>query len=307
MRVPDHLGTEPEWFTIDGRSEEILGSGWAEATFDAVVTDPPYEIGISGKGWDRTGIAWSVPFWESVLRVMKPGAHLVSFAATRTYHRMASAVEDAGFEIRDMLTWMYGQGYPSGSTLSGDFEGWATGLKPAAEPMVLARKPMIGSAQKSMEQVGVGAINIEAGRVGERWPANVVLDEEAGALIDAQAAKGVRPSRFFYCPKPDSVQKDAGLEAGGFELKDRDTFKISGQGSKGYNLHPTVKPVDLMRWLVRLVTPRGGVVLDPFLGSGSTGLAARVEGCRFVGFDLDPEYVRLADARYTYMIGGGQL
>lgn len=305
-----------DWWTLVGDSQVYLSGlverqgkdpiAFPEATFDAVITDPPYEINISGKEWDRSGIAWDPDFWRSVYRVLKPGGYLISFAATRTYHRMASAVDTAGFEIRDMLSWMYGQGNPMAQEIEGH-EGWFSRLKPACEPMVLARKEMLGTLKETMDVSGVGGINVEATRVGERWPANVIMDEEAGALIDAQAAKGIRPSRFFYCPKPDSVQKDAGLEAGGFTIQDRDTFKISGTGSKGYNLHATVKPVDLMRWLVRLVTPRGGLVLDPFLGSGTTGLAARAEGCRFTGIDLDPEYVKLADARYSYMMKGGAL
>lgn len=310
MRWPAEANTEFLWFTMKGDSKAVLAVGadrpFPEAHFDAVITDPPYEIGIVGKDWDRTGIAWDVDFWSRVLRVLKPGGHLISFAATRTYHRMASAVEDAGFEVRDMLTWMYGQGNPFAQKIEGH-EGWYSRLKPAAEPMVLARKPGLDTLRANMDENGLGALNIGATNVGERWPANVLVDEEVADLIDAQAKRGVKPSRFFYCAKPDSVQKDAGLKAGGFEVKDRDTFTVSGVGSQGYNLHPTVKPVDLMRWLVRLVTPPGGLVLDPFLGSGSTGIAVVAEGCRFLGIDRDPEYVKLADARYQHMLSGGQI
>jgi DNA modification methylase len=301
-----------EWVTRAGDSLVLMGELEA-GSVDAVITDPPYSIGIVGKKWDSHDDfeSWSREWASLALRALRPGGYLISFAATRTYHKMASGVEAAGFEIRDMLTWLYGQGYPAGKNVEVDGELWSSGLKPSAEPMVLARKPL----PKVISDERTGRLNIDATRVGDsggsydqgRWPANVVVDEEAAALLDSQAGLRVRPSRFYYCPKPDSVQKDAGLADGGFELKDRDTFKISGKGSQGYNLHPTVKPVDLMRWLVRLVTPRGGLVLDPFMGSGSTGLAVRAEGCRFMGFDLDPEYVRLADARYDYMTRGGQL
>ena len=322
---------------------------------DAVVTDPPYGLSFMGKRWD-----YDVPsedVWRECLRVLKPGGHLLAFAGTRTQHRMAVRIEDAGFEIRDMIAWLYGSGFPksldvskaidkaagaertevvrsgvkSGVAPDGgvyakglnagfqqrellapatdaarQWQGWGTALKPAMEPVTVARKPLIGTVAENVLAHGTGAINVDGCRVhsddaqggtytikrfapgasvnrdgiwkqdveftGEmkagRWPANVIHDgsDEPVALLGDAA-------RFFYCAKASK--------------KDR------GEG----NNHPTVKPTDLMRYLVRLVTPPRGVVLDPFMGSGTTGKAAVLEGFGFIGIEREEEYVEIARAR----------
>jgi len=309
---------------------------------DAIVTDPPYGLAFMGKKWD-----YDVPseaIWRECLRVLKPGGHLLAFAGTRTQHRMAVRIEDAGFEIRDMIAWVYGSGFPksldasksidkaaghwrgkagevvsdNGAMSGGNYErtpkgdpitaaavawqGWGTALKPALEPITVARKPLIGTVAENVLAHGTGAINVDGCRIGTtkdvpfspkkvpaslhtvsmpgntgtsgwdanigRWPANLIHDgseKVAGLLNDA--------ARFFYCAKASK--------------RDR------GEG----NNHPTVKPTDLMRYLCRLVTPPGGTVLDPFMGSGSTGKAAMLEGFDFIGIERDPEYVKIAEAR----------
>ena len=274
------------------------------------------------------------------LRVARPGAHLLAFGGTRTFHRLACAIEDAGWEIRDCLMWLYGTGFPKSKNVAG---GWGTALKPAWEPIILARKPLCGTVAQNVQAHGTGALNVDGCRIGRaesdrfeygvsgdeapsespahgaigrhaysahdagRWPANLVLDEEAAAMLDEQSGErdstrsngndnnGVRgfgsfgvgggtsndyrdkggASRFFYCAKASREER--------------------GEG----NNHPTVKPLDLMRWLVRLVTPPGGIVLDPFSGSGTTGCAAKAEGFRFVGFDSDAHYCEIANARIS--------
>lgn len=304
-------------------------------SIDSVVTDPPYELGFMSKKWDGTGIAYAVPLWMSILRALKPGGHLLAFGGTRTYHRMACAIEDAGFEIRDSLHWIYGTGFPKSLTSNtGMPEGQGTALKPGHEPIILARKPLIGTVAENVAQFGTGSLNIDACRIGEgtgkpkpeyvanfkndvfgkgmgggawentngRWPANVIFDEEAaGGLGD--------PARYFYVAKASRKERDLGCEhlppKTGGEATDRvDGSKgtenpRAGAGRTGgaRNYHPTVKPVELMRYLVRLVTPAGGLVLDPFAGSGTTGMAARLEGLKFVGIEREPEYFTIAKAR----------
>lgn len=526
-----------------GDCVEVLRS-WPEASVDAVVCDPPYGLEFMGKEWDKltrnllrpegkdaerveeygnsyagrrsrlpdlskTGgaeaQAWHEAWARECLRVLKPGGHLIAFGGSRTWHRMACAVEDAGFEIRDSLMWLYGSGFPKSLDVSkaiakraggeaaakeaiawmkqererlqlsrveletrifgrsdgnvrnweegislpqsglwekiraalgyaysphdavmqrGDEEvgvedgsfgyqrggerwekervlraaatdaakqwaGWGTALKPAHEPVILARKPPEGTIAANVQKWGTGALNIGGCRIstaGEefrapqsspgarqgvvggdlgfsgnsdeafhaaqrasiertatlgRWPANIMLDEEAGAMLDAQS--GNRPgmsgggvgrrdtsmfsgiggvskpehmygdsggaSRFFYCPKPSRREREHGLD--GFpvrsagEVTDREDGSAglnspragAGRTSGARNTHPTVKPVELMRYLCRLVTPPGGVVLDPFVGSGTTGMAARLEGFRFIGIDREAEYLQIAQAR----------
>jgi DNA modification methylase len=313
-----------------------------ENSVDAVVTDPPYGLGFMGKGWDH-GVP-GIDFWREVLRVAKPGANLLAFGGSRTYHRLATAIEDAGFEIRDCLSWLYGTGFPKSLNLG---DGIGTALKPGWEPIILARKPLIGTVAANVAAFGCGGINVDgcrleytsdadkasatpqgactaasAGAVPNvdgcerseftrpeqigRWPANVVLDEEAAASLDTQTGGA---SRFYYCAKASRSERDAGLEAfrlrSGGEATEREDGSAgtkspragAGRTSGARNYHPTVKPVALMRWLVRLATPKGGVVLDPFMGSGSTGIAAKLEGFDFVGLDLDPDYVAIAQAR----------
>lgn len=373
---------------------------------DAIVTDPPYELGFMGKGWDKSGVANSVEMWREALRVLKPGGHLLAFSGSRTYHRMAVAIEDAGFEVRDQIMWLYGSGFPksldvskaidgklttgrsdsialrevnetrpgeptirsqsqnghAGFVGSGDvgpsvkrdtpateaarqWQGWGTALKPAHEPIVVARKPLVGTVAENVLAHGTGAINVDGCRVeGQkaggsgnlaawremegrddlpaapafdttqgRWPANVIHDGSDEVLeafpqapgqmakastintqragqntygVMARGSNGQEPrgdagsaARFFYCAKASKA--DRGTE----------------------NNHPTVKPTELMRYLCRLVTPPGGVVLDPFMGSGSTGKAAVLEGFRFIGIDMTAEYVAIARGRIGYVAG----
>jgi len=318
-----------------------------DCSVDACVTDPPYGLSFMGKAWD-----YDVPgaeVWREVLRVLKPGGHLLAFAGTRTQHRMAVQIEDAGFEIRDMIAWVYGSGFPKSLDVSKaidkaagaerevvgrakgagtkdpdsfgnghnaeynitapatpaaqQWSGWGTALKPALEPITVARKPFKGTVAANVLEHGTGAINVDGCRVGTeqrynpsagnksggnslnmsavgmpqdadgrmaagRWPANLIHDgsDEPCALLGDAA-------RFFYCAKASKADR--------------------GEG----NGHPTVKPTDLMRYLCRLVTPPGGVVLDPFMGSGSTGKAAALEGFRFIGIEREAEYLEIARGR----------
>ncbi len=437
-----------------------------EASVDAVVTDPPYGLEFMGKEWDRLGAlteevtdtanrdgnwtskpfggggqrvrygssarsmqAWHEAWATEALRVLKPGGHLLAFGGTRTSHRLVCAIEDAGFEIRDTICWLYGSGFPKSLDVSkaidkaagakravigmakgagtqnteslGPYaatyaatpdaerwEGWGTALKPAHEPIVVARKPLTGTVAANVLEHGTGALNVDGcrveteqgaslngGRVSSvtegwdrpwkhhakavaashargaesvakaeamgRWPANVILDPEAAAALDAQTgeltsgsrAEGVRKglgyhgangdggpaiegdtggaSRFFYVAKASSAERNAGLDefaarpAGNFE-DDAYEWATDGRGNprtapiRKANTHPTVKPIELMQWLVRLVTPPGGTVLDPFTGSGTTGIAAVREGFEFVGIEREAEYAAIARARIAW-------
>jgi site-specific DNA-methyltransferase (adenine-specific) len=359
-----------------------------DSSIDAIVTDPPYELGFMGKSWDSTGIAYNVALWRECLRVLKPGGHILAFSGSRTYHRMTVAIEDAGFEIRDQMLWVYGSGFPKSHNISkaidkaagqeretvgfksagigtgksygkivGEREkvktnlvavtapaseaakqwgGWGTALKPAHEPICLARKPIEGTVADNVLKWGVGGLNIEGCRVGEgtgRFPANLMHDgsqevldlfpqskstggvgcgklgskvygnfnnqtiaANAGGLGDEGSA-----ARFFYCPKTGKKDRDEGC--GDLEDKEwkTDGACIPERGDRPFNPsknnHPTVKPTELMRYLCRLITPPGGTVLDPFNGSGSTGKAAVLEGFNYVGIELSPEYVQIAKAR----------
>lgn len=493
------------WTLLEGDCIEALRK-FKDGRFDSIVTDPPYELGFMGKAWDASGVAFQVELWREVLRVLKPGGHLLAFGGTRTYHRMTCAIEDAGFEIRDSLHWMYGTGFPKSldvskaidaaagakrgpgerrtdgryaspmrvsgrsagimgevverlapevtapaTDLAKQWQGWGTALKPAHEPIVLARKPLAGTVAANVAAHGTGALNIDACRIAGadanttgransgakgnggvygasvtytsessplgRWPANVLLDEHAAAELDAQASGASRffqvtsefcrcgseltggantsvgrkrankdansdtdgsgsktsitsgseasstgsanaaaysepsqcsrcgkPERskdtaslarastspngenatetdttpitgntanvpFKYVSKPSRKERDQGCahlppKSGG-EATDREDGSIgtenprAGAGRTGgaRNYHPTVKPIDLMRYLVRLVTPPGGVVLDPFTGSGTTGIATLAEGFKFVGVEREPEYFTIAEAR----------
>lgn len=399
-------------------------------SIDSIVTDPPYELGFMGKSWDATGIAFDIDVWAECLRVLKPGGHLLAFSGSRTYHRMAVAIEDAGFEIRDQIMWIYGSGFPKSKNIAlsidkgeglsnrgraiptaslyqaSDTEeknkltsnkvppyeartesakswvGWGTALKPAHEPIVLARKPLIGTVASNVLTYGTGGLNIHGARVGNenvekgnagrgtahnngtyklgfgvsekkqtsigRWPANVIHDgsDEVVELFPDTKSGSIKPyirdksglnvdlssgtdaveksfdygdsgsaARFFYCAKASKHDRNEGLE--GFEAKQSvgggggvgdyldDVNSASGKyGSEKApqrNHHPTVKPTDLMRYLCRMVTPPNGIVLDPFMGSGSTGKAAVMEGFDFIGIDMNPEYVGIAKARIEFV------
>lgn len=421
-----------------------------DCSVDAVVTDPPYELGFMGKSWDSTGIAYNVEMWREALRVLKPGGHLLAFSGSRTYHRMTCAIEDAGFEIRDQIMWVFGSGfpkslnvskaiesgtgrpkdirrmqmgedyapsgrgpanydYPGQETMNGatapwvpftdagkDWEGWGTALKPAHEPICIARKPLAGTVVANVLAFGTGSLNIDACRVptgdeenpsigrrkgavnhlsdrpaseseadgklvsrqspeayraeraGEalgRWPANLIhdgSDEVLAAFPDTAGQQGKvtgneptangfsgpvqyggmlgrvasadpridsikSAARFFYCAKTSRADRNEGLVTGrapavatGATMRDRE---VADWPTRNGNHHPTVKPTDLMAYLVRLVTPAGGVVLDPFMGSGSTGKACMREGMRFIGIEMEPEYLAIAKARIEYEIG----
>lgn len=379
--------------------------GLPDNSVDSIVTDPPYGLSFMGKKWD-----YDVPeqaIWEQCLRVLKPGGHLLSFAGTRTQHRMAVRIEDAGFELRDMVTflydtnetaktliesltpeqlklldatfgrdsmlaWVYGSGFPKSHNLKGDWEGWGTALKPALEPITVARKPFKGTVASNVLAHGTGALNIggcrvgaetitqhgrsdgenrsmsgrnyaeEAGRSWEgRWPANLIHDGsdevldlfpetksgvmKAGTRRAAQDEPGSvcygtyggnaasadtygdagSAARFFYCAKASRKDRNEGLSDPGPQFQHGTTLRKVESASTTGNNHPTVKPTDLMAYLCRLVTPPGGVVLDPFMGSGSTGKAAMREGFCFIGIELDAGYLAIAEARIAHEAGKG--
>ena len=347
------------WTSADGRVALYVGDSRdvlrnvADASVDAVVCDPPYELGFMGRKWDASGVAYDVDLWREVLRVMKPGAHLLAFGGTRTYHRMTCAIEDAGFDIRDCIAWIYGSGFPKSLDVSkaidkaaghdrateyqpnhrnatfgkgmGDgkhgaqsdppvtdaarrWQGWGTALKPAYEPIVVARKPLDGTVASNVITHGTGGINVDGCRVAYtketelgdlrmagRWPANVALDEEA--------AQGMgEPSRYFYTAKASTHEREQGLahrakrKVNDGREATADNPRLRGESLRG-NTHPTVKPIDLMRWLCRLVAPPNGLILDPFAGSGSTLIAAHAEGFRALGIELDEEHASIARDR----------
>jgi len=345
----------------------------AADSVDSIVSDPPYGLSFMGKGWDHGVPGQS--FWTEALRVAKPGAHLLAFGGTRTYHRLACAIEDAGWEIRDCVMWVYGSGFPKSHDVSKAIDkaagywrgksagvlsdngamngpnyartpkgdpvtaaaaaaaGWGTALKPAWEPVIVARKPLDGTVAANVLKYGTGGINVDGCRVGTdvvktcggkkggvaygdwakainethigRWPANFIHDgsEDVESLAGSAA-------RFFYCAKASKADRDEGLE--GFALRsasecceDREPGSAgldnpragAGRTSGARNIHPTVKPTSLMRYLCRLVTTPNGVILDPFMGSGSTGKGAMLEGFRFIGIEREEEYLEIARAR----------
>lgn len=322
------------WEILQGDCREAMKT-LPDASVDAIVTDPPYELGFMGKGWDKTGVANDVAVWAECLRVLKPGGYLLAFSGTRTYHRMVCAVEDAGFEIRDQLAWVYGSGFPKSH--NGPWGG--TALKPAWEPIVMARKPLIGTVEENWMVHGTGALNVEGCRVetdenlnggayakvrqestsewatlhkttgaefvqpAGRWPANLAhdgSDEVLAAFPQApgqQGATGKRTQGVCYSAVTETGEGIAPRPDAGSAARFFYCAKASRRDRGDDNTHPTVKPTDLMRWLVRLVTPAGGVVLDPFTGSGSTGKAAMLEGFQFIGCELNPDYIKLAEAR----------
>lgn len=343
---------------------------------DSIVTDPPYELtsarpggrseatrgkvmgGFMGMQWDGTGVAFDPETWLQALRVLKPGGYLLAFSGTRTYHRMVVAIEDAGFEIRDQIGWAFGSGFPKSH--NGPWGG--TALKPAWEPIVVARKPLAGTVEANWREHGTGALNIDACRVpadGEvrapitgagglptrhtvdearspgvvaqphelgRWPANLIhdgSDEVLQAFPQAPGQQGpisgtapsAKTSNVYGAMKREgeaSADSD-NLGAVGFKMKPGARRIDTGSAARFFycakaskadrnsggaeNNHPTVKPADLMRYLCRLVTPDGGLVLDPFMGSGSTLKAAELEGFDAIGIELSPEYIDIARRR----------
>jgi site-specific DNA-methyltransferase (adenine-specific) len=404
---------------LHGNNLDILPT-LADNSIDSIVTDPPYELGFMGKKWDSSGIAYSVELWQQCLRVLKPGGHLLSFGGTRTYHRVAVAIEDAGFELRDSIAWLYGSGFPKsldvskaidkaagaereviatrtlkdirGGNYNGSqptmqhnytapathdakqWQGWGTALKPAFEPVIVARKPIEGTVANNVLKWGTGGLNIDGSRIGTetisthnapkgsfaggepdrgsdtssykehtgRWPANIILDPYTAELLDEQSGTtkdgthigrnrvGDKPngvygtykaetkdvgyggsggaSRFFYVAKASKRDRNEGLEelpltkSGSYEARNRDSDKgqFDGTTPKAQNFHPTVKPTSLMEYLIKLVTPPNGKVLDPFTGSGSTGKAAILQGFDFIGIEMTEEYLPIIEGRLKH-------
>ena len=295
---------------IHGDCLQALAS-MPDACVDAVVTDPPYGLAFMGKRWDYD--VPNVEIWAECLRVLKPGGHLLAFAGTRTQHRMAVRIEDAGFEIRDMIAWVYGSGFPKSHNLKDDWEGWGTALKPALEPITMARKPLSeGTVAANVLAHGTGGLNVDGCRVGtsKQVPASVSRKAHANCYMGGWKEKGETPGVGGHDPNlgrwPANLIHDGSDEVMGafhadtgsaarFFYCSKTSKKDRGEG----NTHPTVKPTDLMRYLCRLVTPPGGVVLDPFMGSGSTGKAALLEGFDFIGIEREPEYLEIARRRIT--------
>lgn len=352
---------------IEGDARIVLQK-YPANSFDSIVTDPPYELGFMGKKWDGTGVAYDSLLWMECLRVLKPGGYLLAFSSARTYHRMACAIEDAGFEIRDQIMWIYGSGMAKGMDISkaidkkagaerkvigkssrhggginhvygvgmGDgnvpdvtapatdlakrWEGWNTTLKPAHEPICMARKPLEGTVIENLIKYECGGININDCKVPsvdeERWPADLILGHSPDCIEDQCAedcpirlmnnqtgikrAGGYPPSgnvrskiSTFGEPSQRGERKFSNTEgyASRFFLQiTPGPFFYCGKAStkeRSGSKHPTIKPLKLMRYLTKLVTPKGGLVLDPFIGSGTTALACLAEDFHFVGIDLD--------------------
>jgi DNA modification methylase len=402
-----------------GNNLDILPT-LADNSIDSIVTDPPYELGFMGKKWDSSGIAYSVELWQQCLRVLKPGGHLLSFGGTRTYHRVAVAIEDAGFELRDSIAWLYGSGFPKSLDVSkaidkaagaerevigkrtdghrgggnGTFDddayewqksfditapstpeaqqwqGWGTALKPAFEPVIVARKPIEGTVANNVLKWGTGGLNIDGSRIshtgrrspagadgkvkrttgntyseattGEpfdttqgRWPANIILDPYTAELLDQQSgitkSGNIKPhaqkhttlyqgglakmseitgshqgdsggaSRFFYVAKASKRDRNEGLEELEAEPNGVGALRDGGRESQPrQNFHPTVKPTSLMEYLIKLVTPPQGTVLDPFTGSGSTGKAAILQGFDFIGIEMTEDYLPIIEGRLKH-------
>ena len=318
-------------------------------SMDSIVTDPPYGLSFMSKKWDYD--VPSTEIWKECLRVLKPGGHLLAFGGTRTYHRLVVAIEDAGFEIRDQIQWIYGQGFPKSQNLAkaaGDesLAGLGTALKPANEPICLARKPLSESTiAKNVLKHGTGGLNIDGTRIdsnGEklarpfneanneilgtyakfgnpvepagRFPSNVILDEDAAQVLDGQSGVSKSNAR-----PPTGKPKYTGSNQDSFAMKASSTLDTtirghedSGGASRFFyvakaskadrgadNTHPTVKPIKLMEYLIKLVTPEGGVVLDPFMGSGTTGVAALRNGFKFRGIEMNEEYFKICEARIS--------
>jgi hypothetical protein len=317
---PAMYGDPARWVLVQADSLKLLPE-LPEASVEAVVTDPPYGIGFGGQAWDSGALTdaatfqqWTAAWAGEALRALKPGGWLAAFGTPRTFHRLVTGIEEAGFEVRDQLLWLYAQGVPKSPPRT---DGLGSTLKPAYEPVVLARKPMEGTLDANLAAHGTGALWIDAARVPRRdggrgfWPANITLSHDARcrrgrcqpecpvALIDTEPRPGREISRLFYASKATRREREAGCEA--LPLTEVPIYPRGGGSTRLVrNTHPTVKPLELMRWLMRLVCPPGGTVLDPFTGSGSTGAACMLEGRRFVGIERDERYVPVARARIEH-------
>lgn len=346
----------------------------ADNSIDFICTDPPYGLSFMGKTWDDK--TPGIDYWKEALRICKPGSTIAVFGASRTHHHMMMSLENAGFEIRDCIMWLYGSGFPKshnfGRKIGGEWSKFGTALKPAYEPIILAMKPLDGTFAQNAEKWGVAGINIDDSRIptdnylgrpkGEqvncygkfermisesnpkgRWPANIILDEWAAEQLDKMSGvlksgliskhhkinknrstiyedglkeiEGLQSfgdsggaSRFFYCAKASSKERNAGLE--GMPLKDSSgcygEFEGDGRGrqtehSPKQNFHPTVKPIALMKYLLKLLCPPGKpTCLDPFAGSGSTLVAAKELGIKFIGIEKEAEYCEIANKRIEH-------
>ena len=304
-------------------------------SIDSIITDPPYGIDFLGKDWDaNTG---ALETYQECVRVLKPGGHILAFSAARTYHHLAITLEQAGFEIRDQIMWIYSSGFPKSQDVGKnnnmpDWAGWGTALKPAHEPICMARKPMKHSIAKNVQKYGTGALNIDAARIaiegadtrsgGSNGMSRLTFGEGTTSNEDSHIGyeandKGRFPSnvlgeipdyqKYFYCPKVSRKERHAGFDLKGIptnpdgmmsrdengQLVNNYTAKKADAG----NNHPTVKPVALMKYLIKLVTPPNGRVLDPFNGSGSTGMAAVELGYEYIGIEQDPKYCEISERR----------
>jgi site-specific DNA-methyltransferase (adenine-specific) len=312
-------GDAARWLLLHADCLELLPE-MQEGSVEAVITDPPYGIGFGGEAWDGGKLtdaavfqSWTTGWASEALRVLKPGGWLAAFGTPRTFHRLVAGIEDAGFEIRDQVMWLYGQGVPKSHPRP---DGLAGGLKPAYEPILLARKPLIGTLDANLAAHGTGALQIDEARVprhdGGRgyWPANIAFSHNPrclavrcqsdcpAALIDREPRPGAGISRLFYTPKANRREREAGCER--LPLREVPIYPHAGPARIVRNIHPTVKPLELMRWITRMICPPDGAVLDPFAGSGSTGAACVFEARRFVGIERDERYVPIAQARIEH-------
>ena len=411
------IHTENDKYTLYQGSMLDMLDNIRENSIDSIVTDPPYELNFMGKGWDNAGISFQKDTWEKCFTVLKPGGYLLAFGGSRTFHRIAVAIEDAGFEIRDTIMWIYSSGFPKSMNIglaidkkngvqgekyidedflkrnphkilnasiyndglkdgeeaavryksTNEWQGWGTQLKPSFEPIIVARKPLEGTCVNNVMKYGVGGINIDECRVEAkdqeelqknctnikadtgiekyvstgRFPANTILtydetdfEEVCSGFPNSGSGNGGIPynyagkeynnkdtsmfngdkpqapsnyndsgsaARYFYCAKASRKDRDEGLN---------DTDSKEDKSRK--NIHPCVKPTELMQYLIRLVTPSNGTILDPFNGSGSTGKAAMYENkernknYKYIGIELSKEYLDISKARIDYVFNNTQ-
>lgn len=289
------------WRLLEGDCLEHLAQLETESV-DAVITDPPYGLAINSEPWDppidgEAFSRWVTGWARLVLRVLKPGGHLLAFGAPRTFHRLATGLEDAGLQLRDTLSWLYATSPTKSRPLP---DGRRALLKPAWEPILLTRKPLQGSAEENTTQYGTGALATDLARHEARQATNVIIEQAPACSAELRAfAPGI--SRAIYIPKASRAERDAGCEE--IPPQASELFHAADQVPRtapAHNPHPTVKPIELMRWLTRLAVPVDGLVLDPFMGSGSTGCAAVIERRRFIGIERNPDYTRIAHARLQH-------